>query len=184
MRDIARLPQAMTAARKTPAYPFMFPDDGTIPNNPSLPFVFYPRAFELSEWRDPATRVETIMRSNGWGRCWHDGIYPFPHYHPRIHEALVVARGRAAIRFGGQHGETFDVEPGDAVVLPAGTGHQCLEASDDLIVVGAYPSEGTYDLCVGLRPEHERALVKIPGVKRPDSDPFFGRNGPLMQLWP
>ena len=75
------------------------------------------------------------------------------------------------------------LEPGDATILPAGTGHQCLEASDDLLVVGAYPGEGVYDLCLGSRAEHERATVKIPGVRRPDTDPFFGRNGPLLREW-
>ena len=87
------------------------------------------------------------------------------------------------MRFGGEGGETFALEPGDATILPAGTGHQCLEASDDLLVVGAYPGEGVYDLCLGSRAEHERATVKIPGVRRPDTDPFFGRNGPLLREW-
>jgi uncharacterized protein YjlB len=173
----------MSASGKPKAYPFMFPEDGAIPNNPSLPLLFYPRAFDLVGTYDPAGRIETIIRSNGWGRLWRDGIYSFPHYHSRTHEALAIARGRATVRFGGEQGEIFDVEPGDAAVLPAGTGHQCIEASEDLIVVGAYPSEGVYDLCLGTRPEYERALVKIPGVRRPDTDPFFGRNGPLMREW-
>ncbi len=173
----------MTANATVKAYSFMFPDDGAIPNNPSLPLLFYPNAFDLESAFDPAARVEAIIRSNGWGRCWRNGIYPFPHYHPRIHEALVVARGHVSVRFGGEHGEVFDARSGDAVVLPAGTGHQCIEASDDLLVVGAYPDDGTYDLCLGTQAEHERALVKIPGVKRPDRDPFFGRDGPLMREW-
>jgi uncharacterized protein YjlB len=75
------------------------------------------------------------------------------------------------------------VEAGDAVVLPAGTGHQCIDASDNLLVVGAYPADGTYDLCLGSPAEYERAVVKIPGVKRPDRDPIFGRDGPLIREW-
>jgi uncharacterized protein YjlB len=173
----------MTANDQTQAYGFMFADDGAIPNNPSLPLLFYPHAFDLENAVDPAARVEAIIKSNGWGRLWRNGIYGFPHYHPRIHEALVVTRGNVSVRFGGDHGEVFDVKAGDAVVLPAGTGHQCIEASDDLVVVGAYPSGGTYDLCLGSRPEYERALVKIPGVRRPETDPFFGRNGPLIREW-
>jgi uncharacterized protein YjlB len=139
--------------------------------------------FDFSNDSDAAATIEQILRANGWGRSWRNGVYPFPHYHPRIHEALVIAIGRATLRFGGAHGEDFGVEPGDAVVLPAGTGHQCIEASDDLLVVGAYPADGIYDLCLGSRPEYERALVKIPGVKRPETDPFFGRDGPLMREW-
>lgn len=173
----------MASSGEASAYSFMFPDDGSIPNHPSYPFLFYPHAFDLQLVGDPAARIEAIITSNGWGPCWRNGIYPFPHYHPRVHEALAIARGRAAVRFGGEHGETFEVEAGDAVVLPAGTGHQCLEASDDLLVVGAYPPEGTYDLCLGSRAEYERALVKIPGVPRPLTDPFFGRTGPLLREW-
>jgi uncharacterized protein YjlB len=173
----------MSDSGKAATYSFMFSDDGAIPNNPSLPLLFYPHAFDLEHAVNPAARIEAVIRSNGWGRLWRNGIYPFPHYHPRVHEALVVARGNVSVRFGGENGEVFDIKPGDAVVLPAGTGHQCMEASNDLVVVGAYPSEGTYDLCVGTRAEYERALVKIPGVRRPDTDPFFGRNGPLIREW-
>jgi uncharacterized protein YjlB len=165
------------------AYSFMFPDDGAIPNNPVFPVLFYPRAFDLAGARDPAGRIETIVRANGWGKCWRNGIYGYPHYHSRIHEALAVARGHASVRIGGQRGEVFTIEAGDAVVLPAGTGHQCLDSSDDFLAVGAYPGDGVYDLCLGSRPEYERALVKIPGVPRPDTDPFFGRDGPLIREW-
>lgn len=161
----------------------MFPDDGKMPNNPSLPLLFYPRVFDLTNETDPAAAIERTLRRNGWGRAWRNGVYPYPHYHPRIHEVLVIAHGHATLRFGGAHGEDFTVEPGDAVVLPAGTGHQSLETSDDLVVVGAYPADGIYELCLGSPAEYERAIVKIPGVKRPDCDPFFGRDGPLIREW-
>jgi uncharacterized protein YjlB len=173
----------MTESGGAQAYSFMFADDGAIPNNPVFPFLFYPRAFDLSAAHDPAGRIETIIRANGWGKCWRNGIYDFPHYHSRTHEALAIARGNASVRIGGERGEVFNLETGDATVLPAGTGHQCLEASEDLLIVGAYPGEGVYDLCLGSRAEYERATVKIPGVRRPDTDPFFGRDGPLIREW-
>jgi hypothetical protein len=69
------------------------------------------------------------------------------------------------------------------VILPAGTGHQCLGASPDFLVVGAYPPAGTYDECAGAEDEHARALETIPRVARPRKDPAFGPDGELMRLW-
>jgi uncharacterized protein YjlB len=100
-----------------------------------------------------------------------------------IHEAMGVARGRARVKFGGKTGREVEIGQGDVAVLPAGTGHQCLWASPDLVVVGAYPKSGRYDLCRGSRHEHSRALETIPQVPLPDSDPVFGKQGPLLRLW-
>jgi len=69
------------------------------------------------------------------------------------------------------------------VVLPAGTGHQRLAASKDLLVVGAYPSSGSYDECRPSTAEHDRALTTILKVALPQKDPVYGPNGPLTRLW-
>jgi uncharacterized protein YjlB len=68
-------------------------------------------------------------------------------------------------------------------VLPAGTGHQRLSATPDLLVIGAYPPDGHYDLCRGTAAEHARALGTIPRVPVPETDPLFGADGPLPKLW-
>jgi uncharacterized protein YjlB len=161
----------------------LFTDDGSVPNNPRLPFVLYRDAIDLSGTPDPEEVIEKVFRSHGWGDMWRNGIFPYVHYHSMIHEGLGVARGRAKVRFGGAKGQDIDLSQGDVVVLPAGTGHQGLWASPDLMVIGCYPKTGRYDLCRGSKAERDKALVTIPKVPLPDSDPLFGREGPLLRLW-
>jgi len=159
-----------------------FADDGLVPNNPTLPFLVYRGAVDVAG-RDPASAIERCFAANGWGDMWRNGIYPFTHYHSRIHEALGVARGHARVRFGGATGEELEVAAGDIAVLPAGTGHQRLSASSDLLVVGAYPPQGTYDLCRATADKRAQALTTIPHVPLPTADPLYGAGGPLMTLW-
>jgi uncharacterized protein YjlB len=159
-----------------------FADDGAIPNNP-LPFVLYRGPVKLAGSADPAAVIEQLFARNGWGDSWRNGIYDYVHYHSRIHEVLGVARGHARVRFGGNSGKIVVVKAGDVAVLPAGTGHQCLQASEDFLVVGAYPPSGTYDECRGSAAEHARALKTIPKVRRPRKDPVYGAAGSVPDLW-
>jgi len=161
---------------------FRFADDGLVPNNPRYPFLVYRGGIDVVG-RDPAATIERHFAENGWGDMWRNGIYPFTHYHSRTHEVLGIARGRARVRFGGAMGEELEVAAGDVAVLPAGTGHQRLSASGDLLVVGAYPPAGTYDLCRATAQTRECALATIPHVPLPATDPLYGRDGPLMTLW-
>ena len=157
-----------------------FKDDGLVPNNP-LPMLFYRGAIQAP---DMADAIEKLFAENGWGHGqWRNGIFPFVHYHSMMHEALGIARGRAKVRFGGDKGEIVEVQAGDLAVLPAGTGHQRLSSSDDLLVIGAYPPGGTYNLCRGEKHEHDAARKTIPNVPMPDSDPVLGKDGGLVKLW-
>jgi uncharacterized protein YjlB len=171
----------VTRAGATEPLIFHFTDDGAVPNN-RLPFLVYKRAFDPA--RNPASAIEDTFRRNDWGHgLWHNGIFPFMHYHSQIHEVLGIAAGKARVRFGGSTGQELDVEAGDVAVLPAGTGHQRLSSTTDLLVIGAYPPQGHYDLCRGTSVEHARALTTIPLVPPPQTDPLFGADGPLTRLW-
>jgi uncharacterized protein YjlB len=161
----------------------MFQDDGAVPNNARLPFVVYRSALDLQPAGDAAAAFEQLFHSNGWGESWRNGIYSYVHYHSSTHEVLGIARGRASVRFGGNSGATFELSAGDVAILPAGTGHQRLSASKDLLVIGAYPPGGTYDECRGSPQERERALHSIPLVPMPPTDPVYGAHGPLMEAW-
>lgn len=173
----------LTATRRTAPITHTFADDGRIPNNPALPFVLYRGGIDLAGSPDPEKLIEKTFAANGWDGMWRNGIYPYVHYHSMIHEAMGVARGRATVRFGGEKGEEIDIVPGDVVILPAGTGHQRLTQSPELVVIGAYPPSGKYNLCRGSKAEHAKALACIPKVPPPATDPVFGSKGPLMALW-
>jgi uncharacterized protein YjlB len=161
---------------------FSFADDGRIPNNPLLPLVIYPKVVALDA-HDPAAVFEGLFAANGWADSWRNGIYPYAHFHAGAHEVLGVARGHARVRFGGDSGAEIDIAAGDVAVLPAGTGHQRIAASADLLVVGAYPPSGRTAAQRPSADTHDYAVKAIAAVKLPESDPVFGRDGPLLRLW-
>jgi len=173
----------MPSTHPTEPETFVFGDDGSIPNNPKLPFLVYRGIIDLKGNPDPENLVESTFAGNQWGEMWRNGIYRYVHYHSMIHETMGLARGRARVRFGGNAGVELELQAGDVCVLPAGTGHQCLWSSPDLMVIGAYPPSGKYDLCRGSKSEHTRAIAVIPDVPVPPTDPVYGKAGPLIRLW-
>ena len=132
-----------------------FSDDGDVPNHPHWPMIVYQGVLDAGE-RDAASAFEDLFARNGWGDGWRNGIYAFPHYHSNAHEVLGIAAGEAVVRFGGLKGRELKVTKGDAVLLPAGTGHQRRSSSPDLLVIGAYPPGS------GARPDAVRRDGESP----------------------
>jgi uncharacterized protein YjlB len=162
---------------------YVVTDDGLIPNNKKLPVILYRQARSLAALsREPERAFEALFTSNGWPAAWVDGIYDFHHYHSTAHEVLGLAKGFAAVQFGGAQGPVLDLWGGDAVVIPAGVGH-CLVSGEDLVVVGAYPEGQDWDLCRATPAERAKALENIPWVQLPRRDPVFGPSGPVLALW-
>lgn len=159
-----------------------FRDDGDIPNHPHWPMIVYQGAVSEAE-TDAASAFEAIFAENGWGDGWRNGIFAFPHYHSNAHEVLGIAQGEAIVRFGGRNGRELKVAKGDAVLLPAGTGHQRLLSSADLLVIGAYPPGPERDLM--RAGEAQKALIRdrVAKVPKPAADPVGGQDGPLLRLW-
>jgi uncharacterized protein YjlB len=157
-----------------------FEDDGGIPNNPGLPALVYRGVAGVAG--DPDA-CERLFAGHGWGGLWRDGIYPFHHYHSTAHEALGLARGWARVLLGGPRGREFTLSAGDIVVLPAGTGHCNAGASDDLLVIGAYPPGQRWDLRRGEASDRPVVLANIRAVPPPMTDPVAGADGPLLALW-
>jgi uncharacterized protein YjlB len=166
---------------KTKPVTFVFEDDGLVPNNP-LPFIIYKRVIDLDTVH-PERTIEDVFASHHWGSMWRDGIFDYLHYHSTAHEVLGVARGQARVRFGGDGGKVLDLTAGDVAILPAGTGHQCLFATRDLSVVGAYPPGQTMEITRPTADNHAKALKTIPRLAVPNTDPVIGEDGPLVRLW-
>jgi uncharacterized protein YjlB len=175
-RELARL------ARPRVPQLFRFRDDGETPNS-GLPLVVYRGALRLDEAFDPAAVFEETFARHGWRKSWRDGIYDFLHFHSATHEVLGFARGTVTIEFGGRRGRTLTLHAGDVAVLPAGIGHRRVTASDDLLVVGAYPAGGHYDEPRPEEIDYTDALAAIAKVKPPRQDPVYGASGPLIELW-
>ena len=160
---------------------FVFDDDGLVPNN-RLPVLRYRLAVDVTG-NEPERILENLFAANGWGDLWRNGIFDYLHYHATVHEALGIARGHAKVRLGGDRGTTLELVAGDVVILPAGTGHQCLSASDDFSVVGAYPPGEKMQITKPTPDNYRKALKTIPVVPRPVIDPVQGTQGALMRLW-
>lgn len=174
--------QALVRDRKPNTH--HFGDDGIVPNHPRWPLIHYKSAVRLDPKFDPAAIFEVLFDSHGWRDGWRDGIYDFLHYHSAVHEVLGIARGTATVRFGGARGRDIDLKAGDVIVHPAGTGHQRIAASRDLLVVGAYPAQGGgYDECRPTQVQHDRAVRSIAAARPPRTDPVYGGKGPLKMLW-
>ncbi|MEY9164877.1 uncharacterized protein YjlB [Sinorhizobium fredii] len=75
----------------------------------------------------------------------------------------------------------MEVGAGDCLVLPAGTGHMTLGASDGFLVVGGYPPGQSAD--IQTKAVSRSDLQTIADMPLPPADPLYGANGPLMRLW-
>ncbi|MBB3319642.1 MULTISPECIES: cupin domain-containing protein [unclassified Rhizobium] len=157
----------------------LLPKSEWVPNNSLLPLIVYKSAVDPTG--DAAQRFEALFQENGWTGIWRNGIFDYQHYHVHAHEVLGIARGKASVQLGGPAGISYAVNAGDCLVLPAGTGHCLVAASDDFLVVGAYPPGQHADIKRSSATEEE--LTAIKNLPLPPTDPLTGHPGPLLKHW-
>lgn len=151
---------------------FLLPPGDWVPNNAVLPVVLYRAALPPGVCEAVASAFEDLFDRHGWPPQWRDGIYDYHHYHSTAHEVLGVAAGWARLMIGGPDGREIAVASGDAILLPCGTGHCCIEADDDFLVVGAYPQGQDWDICRAAPDEAARhRMIALP---LPPFDPVLG----------
>ncbi|WP_299824135.1 cupin domain-containing protein [uncultured Pontibacter sp.] len=152
-----------------------------IPNNSKLPVLYYKQV--LGSKAPFTAQFKAAFEKNNWKGIWVNGIFNYHHYHSTSHEVLGVAAGSAEVILGGPDGKVFNLEAGDMVVLPAGTGHCLKHASPDFKVVGAYPNgQQSYDICT-QDTDPEAKVKTIAQVPLPAQDPVGGTTGPLVEIW-
>ncbi|TPE41067.1 cupin domain-containing protein [Pontibacter mangrovi] len=160
---------------------YLLPPHGNIPNNQQLPVLVYPQALQASD--NLTSAFKDAFARNNWRGSWVNGVFSYHHYHSHSHEALGVAAGSAILMLGGPGGMTCQVNAGDLLVLPAGTGHCLQAASSGFKVVGAYPAgQEAYDICTEAD-DVEAKRSNIARVPMPKTDPVAGKDGPLLQHW-
>jgi len=158
----------------------IFERNDWVPNNPSLPVILYRHAAE-GEPEALAREFEKRFDKHGWPPQWRDTIYDFHHYHSTAHEALGIAAGNATLALGGPNSAKVEVAQGDVLILPAGTGHCRIDASEDFLVVGAYPAGQNWDICRDApSPDQSRRILSLAA---PPEDPVEGRGGLLTRIW-
>lgn len=98
------LPSAFADVLRPPAVQtWQFGDDGTFPNNETLPTLVFRRAVREGD-AGRASIFEGLFRAHRWRGHWRNGVFSYHHYHSTAHEVLGVAAGAARLQVGERPG--------------------------------------------------------------------------------
>jgi len=154
--------------------------NGWVPNNEALPVIIYEQVLP-TEPDAPDEVFDERLALHGWPVQWHDSVFDYHHFHSTAHEVLAVLAGSADLMLGGPSGYPLHVRAGDALLLPAGTGHCLMEGRGGFRVAGGYPAGQQWDIRRdALTAEELESLRLLPF---PASDPLYGEQGPLIDYW-
>ncbi len=157
--------------------------NGRVPNS-RFPVLIHRAGVTADPGVDLADAIEATFRRHDWLNNWRElGVYDYYHFHSTTHEVLGMARGWISLQLGGEGGPVVKLNPGDVVVLPAGTSHIRLDHSPDSHMVGGYPDGRDWDLIRDeqvTEPEARAAVKLIGSLPIPARDPVTGET---MTLW-
>lgn len=154
------------------------------PNN-ELPVLYYENILkEVLDESFTAHDVLQLFENNGYTNGWVNGILARHHFHSTAHEVLACTKGEVKVQLGGENGEMTTLREGDVILLPAGTSHKKLDATENFEIVGAYPvNDSEYDFQYGDAISYEAIKKRIKEVKLPDTDPVTGSPGEVQKYW-
>jgi uncharacterized protein YjlB len=158
----------------------MLEPNDPVSNNPDLPVLHYAQVLS-PQLGDLAARFEDMFAAQGCPPKWRSRVYDYHHYHTEGHEVLGVATGHAQLMLGGPDGQVLEVRAGDVLLLPAGTGHRNIGASDDFLVIGAYPPGQHADIC--REAPTQAQLASIKQLPFPDQGPVEGDHETYRRIW-
>ncbi|XZF16343.1 cupin [Chitinophagaceae bacterium MMS25-I14] len=150
--------------------------------NSVLPVLHYRGMMILSGKETPSV-PETVFGRNNWTNSWRNGILTEHHYHSNTHEVLGCYSGSCHVQLGGDMSIILLFEKGDVLIIPAGVAHKNVGGSQNFKCVGAYPEGAQYDMNYGKADERPQADHNISKVRVPETDPLYGHNGFLTDLW-
>ena len=165
--------------------PIYLRENEPFPNN-DYPVLYFENALGDLFGDDYTTDdVLGLFERNGYTNGWVNGIMDRHHFHSNAHEALACTKGEVRVQLGGPHGEMVTFRKGDVVLLPAGTSHKKLDATENFEIVGAYPtSNPEHDFQYGDTDSYDDIKERIALVDKPETDPVTGAPGNIETHWP
>ncbi|MEY8292989.1 cupin domain-containing protein [Carnobacteriaceae bacterium 52-44] len=164
--------------------PIYLSENEPYPNN-TLPVLYFENVLASALGDDyTGDDVLQLFTNNGYTGGWKGGIKDRHHFHSTAHEALACTEGELRVQFGGQNGEILTIRKGDVMLLPAGTAHKKLDATEKHEIIGAYPlNDSDYDFQYGDASDYEAIKESIQNVNIPDTDPVTGAPSNIQQYW-
>jgi uncharacterized protein YjlB len=120
---MANLPDALTIEEH------QFPDDGLVPNNPSLPRIVCRGVLK------PAVVCEALFADNGESAAWRNGVYAHHPCYNTAHQVLGITGESVRVRLGSDADKPVELGAGDVVVIPAGVAYESEGAIPDLMAI-------------------------------------------------